>query len=315
MSSQFTHKSVLLDEAIESLAIKADGIYLDGTFGRGGHSTAILSCLGEKGRLIALDRDPQAIAFGKAMFKDDPRFQIVKANFAEMQDVADQLALAGKIDGVLLDIGVSSPQLDDAARGFSFMQDGPLDMRMDTDSGMPLSVWLDSADEADIAHILKVYGEERHSRRIARAIVEAHQASPLETTLALAEVVKRANPSWERNKHPATRAFQAFRIFINGELDALEKALSQSVEVLSSGGKLSVISFHSLEDRIVKNFIRQASQPAPVQRVRGMVIPQADDDANMRLKRVGKAIKASADEVSGNARARSAVLRVAEKLA
>jgi 16S rRNA (cytosine1402-N4)-methyltransferase len=305
------HLSVLLQPAIEALKIDPNGIYMDATFGRGGHAGRILQDLGPQGRLIALDQDPQAVEYGESLFEQDARFQIVQENFAMLADVAKQLGVVGRVDGILMDLGVSSPQLDQAVRGFSFTQDGPLDMRMDPGHGRSAAQWLAQAGAGEIAQVLKTYGEERFAKRIARAIVEARDEAPLLTTGRLAEVVSRANPAWEKGKHPATRSFQAIRIYINGELDALRQGLESIVDVLSVQGRLAVISFHSLEDRIVKRFMRDQAVgerfPAGV--------PVTDDQRNPRLKLVGKAIRPDAGEIEVNPRARSAVLRVAERCA
>jgi 16S rRNA (cytosine1402-N4)-methyltransferase len=305
------HLSVLLRPSIEALNIRPAGIYLDGTFGRGGHSRLILESLGDAGRLIAIDRDPQAVAYGEQMFDGDPRFEIVHSSFDRIGDVAEQFGVVGRIDGILLDLGVSSPQLDQAERGFSFGKDGPLDMRMDNTQGVSAADWLNQAEGREIAEVLKVYGEERHAKRIARAIVAARDEMPIETTGQLAEVVAKANPSWEKNKHPATRSFQAIRIHINGELEAIKTCLGQVLDVLALGGRLAVISFHSLEDRIVKRFMRDQARgdrfPPGV--------PVRQDQLRPRLKLIGKAISPSSEEIAGNPRARSAVLRVAERLA
>ena len=304
------HRPVLLDEALEALAIRPEGIYLDGTFGRGGHSAAILQCLNENGRLLAVDKDPQAIEVAKQRFGADSRFSIVRGSFTMLGDEVASRGWQGKVDGILLDLGVSSPQLDDAQRGFSFRHDGPLDMRMDPDSGISAAQWLNSAKEAEIAQVLKEYGEERFAKRIARAIVQQREQQPITTTARLAKIVADANPKWERDKNPATRSFQAIRIFINSELDELELVLNQSVEMLAPGGRLAVISFHSLEDRRVKRFMRDEA--------RGGVFPPAlpltDIQLNRRLRVVGKDIRAGRQELADNPRARSAVLRVAERL-
>ncbi|MEX1199214.1 MAG: 16S rRNA (cytosine(1402)-N(4))-methyltransferase RsmH [Methylophaga sp.] len=305
------HLPVLLEEAVTALAIKPDGFYVDGTFGRGGHSRAILQQLNDDGRLLGLDRDPQAIIAGQALAAEDSRFNIEHCAFSQLSDVIHQRLWQQRIDGILLDIGVSSPQLDEAARGFSFMQDGPLDMRMDTSSGISAAQWLAQAEEVEIATVIKTLGEERYGKRIARAIVEQRQQTPLTTTRQLAELIDKASPSRDKFKHPATRTFQAIRIFINNELDELSSALEQAIEVLAVGGRLAVISFHSLEDRIVKRFLRDEAKgddlPAH--------FPIRAAELNPRLKIVGKAIQASDSEVAANPRARSAVLRVAEKLA
>lgn len=309
MQVELTHTSVLLDEAVEGLAVRPDGLYVDGTFGRGGHSRAVLERLGPGGRLIGFDKDPQAIAEGSRLAAEDGRFVVVQRSFAEMADELRLRELAGKVDGILLDLGVSSPQLDDAGRGFSFMQDGPLDMRMDPDRGQSAAEWINSAGESEIADVLYTYGEERFSRRMARAIVERREQQPFTRTSDLADVIKQANPAWEKHKHPATRAFQGIRIYINRELEDLAAGLEAAVAMLSPGGRLAVISFHSLEDRMVKQFMRREAKGAPVPRD----LPIRQDQIATRLKLIGKAIKPSATELTANQRARSAVLRVAER--
>lgn len=258
MMENFKHTTVLLDEAVNGLNIRPDGIYIDGTFGRGGHSRLILSQLGEEGRLLAIDRDPQAIAVAQTI--NDPRFSIIHGPFSALADYVAERELTGKIDGILLDLGVSSPQLDDAERGFSFMRDGPLDMRMDPTRGQSAAEWLQTAEEADIAWVLKTFGEERFAKRIARAIVERNREQPMTRTKELAEVVAAATPVKDKFKHPATRTFQAVRIWVNSELEEIEQALKSSLSVLAPGGRLSIISFHSLEDRIVKRFMREQSR-------------------------------------------------------
>ena len=262
MTASFQHISVLLNESIEGLAIKPDGIYIDGTFGRGGHSRTILAQLGPEGRLYSIDRDPQAIA--EAQKIDDPRFTIVHGPFSGIAEYAQRYDLVGKVDGVLFDLGVSSPQLDDAERGFSFMKDGPLDMRMDPTSGMPVSAWLAQADLDDITWVIREFGEDKHARRIAKAIVEYRENElnePLTRTSQLAKLISDAAPkSFKEKKHPATRAFQAFRIYINSELEEIDTALRGASDILAPQGRLSVISFHSLEDRMVKRFMRKESQ-------------------------------------------------------
>jgi 16S rRNA (cytosine1402-N4)-methyltransferase len=310
VTQAYTHQPVLLAEVLTALSIKPDGVYVDGTFGRGGHANAILAELGPQGRLLAMDRDPEAVQSAEQQFGTDPRFEIEQGAFTMLSKVIAQRQLQGKVNGLLLDLGVSSPQLDDASRGFSFSADGPLDMRMDPSSGVSASEWLESASESDIARVLKVFGEERFSRRIARSVVETRQASPLRTTRQLAELIEAAVPRREKNKHPATRSFQAIRIFINGELDEITAVLEQAIDVLAPHGRMAVISFHSLEDRIVKRFIRdeyRGEQPPEE-------FPLAGMDYVPRLKPVGKAVRAAAAEVDQNPRARSAVLRVAERL-
>jgi 16S rRNA (cytosine1402-N4)-methyltransferase len=305
------HRPVLLEAAVAALNLRADGCYVDGTYGRGGHAAAILAALGAHGRLIAFDKDPQAVAHARERFGADPRFQIEHASFSALQAVAEREGLVRRIDGLLLDLGVSSPQLDDAGRGFSFQHDGPLDMRMDCSRGQSAAQWLARADEDEIATVLRDYGEERFARRIARAIVAARLAQPLRTTAELAALVERASPSRERHKHPATRSFQAIRIYINRELEDLQAGLRQALEVLAAGARLAVISFHSLEDRIVKRFLREAAQGERLPK--GLPVPDSARRPRMRL--IGKPIQADAAEVALNPRARSAVLRVAEVLA
>ncbi len=310
-SVDFSHRPVLLDECLQALQIKPDGIYVDATFGRGGHAAAILARLGPAGRLLGLDKDPQAIAEAQQTFGAEPRFSIHHGSFSEMTQVLAEQGLLGKVDGVLMDLGVSSPQLDDAERGFSFMRDGPLDMRMDNSGGVSAAEWLAKAKEADIAKVLKEYGEERFSKRVARVIVEARQEAPVETTGQLTEIIKAVMPRQrEQDKHPATRSFQGIRIFINRELDDLRLCLEQMLEILSQEGRLVVISFHSLEDRIVKRFMRDQARgddfPAD--------LPVTVDQLNPKMRLVTKAIRASKAELEQNPRARSAVLRVAEKI-
>lgn len=303
------HQAVLLEEAVEALAIRASGVYIDGTFGRGGHSRRILQALGAEGRLIAFDKDPDAIAVAEKEFGSDSRFRIVHGSFTMLQQVVEQEGLMHAVDGVLLDLGVSSPQLDDAARGFSFMHGGPLDMRMNTAAGETAAEWLARAPEEEISLVLRDYGEEKFHRRIARAIVEQRSEAPLETTAELVELIDKAVPRKDKFKHPATRSFQAIRIHINRELEDLDAVLQQAMNVLAPGGRLSIISFHSLEDRRVKRFIRDNSRPPQVPRH----LPQPD--VKPPLKKLGKAIRASDREINMNPRARSAVLRVAEKVA
>ena len=310
MQENFKHTTVLLDEAVNGLNIREDGIYIDGTFGRGGHSRLILSQLGEKGRLIAIDRDPQAIAAAAEI--TDPRFSITHGPFSALAEYVAERDLVGKIDGILLDLGVSSPQLDDAERGFSFMRDGPLDMRMDPSRGHSAAEWLLHAEEADIAFVLKTYGEERFSKRIARAIVERNREQPMTRTRELAEVISVAMPVKDKFKHPATRSFQAIRIWINSELEEIDIALKGAVEVLAPQGRLSVISFHSLEDRLVKRFMRDQSRGPQVPAGIPMTEHQLRALGGRELKLLGKMSPGDA-EVSENPRARSSVLRIAEK--
>lgn len=309
VGEQEDHFTVLLHETVNGCVVDPDGIYVDGTFGRGGHSELLLSKLSDHGRLFGFDKDPQAIATGEALEKKDPRFTIIKASFSELQS---QLHARGieKIDGLLLDLGVSSPQLDDAERGFSFMRDGPLDMRMDPTSGESAEDWIARVSPEELARVMKEYGEERFARRMANAVVREREVQHINRTVQLAEILKEANPAWEKHKHPATRAFQGIRIYINNELGDLESILDQSIDVLKVGGRLAVISFHSLEDRMVKRFIRRQEQGRPVPRG----LPVLDDDLGKTMKKMSKAIKPKANEVGGNVRARSAVLRIAERI-
>ncbi len=305
------HQTVLLDEAVAALVQDQGGIYIDGTFGRGGHSGAILKTLNSVGRLIAVDKDPEAIAVAQQFFGDDDRFSVFHTSFSELEDLLSEKQLVGNVNGVLLDLGVSSPQLDEAQRGFSFQQDGPLDMRMNTEVGISARDWIASAEENEMITVFREFGEERYARRIAKAIVEKRHTAPIETTLQLAGIVAEAHPAWEKNKHPATRVFQAIRIFINRELDDLQCLLDGVVDLLAVGGRLVVISFHSLEDRMVKNFMRDQARGEKLP----AKLPVRNEMLNVRMKLVGKAIKASVQEVEQNVRARSAVMRVAEKVA
>lgn len=305
------HTPVLLDEVLDGLAVKADGRYCDATFGRGGHSAAILDRLGPTGRLCAIDRDPEAIAAGRERFAADHRLTLVRGSFGQLEERVRAANLEGGLQGVLLDLGVSSPQLDEARRGFSFMQDGPLDMRMDNESGISAAQWLARATEREIADVLFKLGEEKFSRRIARAIVTTRGSQPITTTRQLAELVAGAVPTREPGKHPATRTFQAIRIHVNRELEEIEAALPQAVNLLAPGGRLCVISFHSLEDRMVKRFMRREAQGDPIY----AELPDVPPHARPRLKLVGGAVMASEAEVAANPRARSAVLRVAERVA
>lgn len=311
ITNTFTHTSVLLHESISALAIRENGTYVDATFGRGGHSRLILENLGEEGRLIAFDRDPTAIEASK-QFAHDNRFQIIHSAFSAMESELDKLELIGKIDGILMDLGVSSPQLDDADRGFSFMKDGPLDMRMDTSKGMSAAEWLAHAELDEITRVIKEYGEEKFGKRIAHAIVESRSENPLQTTLQLAQLIDQAVPVKDKFKHPATRAFQGIRIFINDELGEIDRGLNAAVNVAATGGRIAVISFHSLEDRFVKRFMRDLSKGMKVPA--GLPVAQADIDASKKLKTIGKAMKPSDTEVNENVRSRSSVLRVAERL-
>lgn len=293
------HIPVLLAEVIEGLQIQANGIYVDATFGRGGHSEAILDRLGPAGRLLAMDRDPVAVASGRERFGNDSRFSIVHAAFSETAAVVENAGLLGQINGLLMDLGLSSPQVDDPQRGFSFLREGPLDMRMDPTQGQSAGEFLTEASEREIADVLWRFGEERYSRRIARAVVR-QRGQPLTTTSELADLIARSVPRRERHKHPATRSFQALRIYVNRELEELQGALSDSSSFLAPGGRLVVISFHSLEDRIVKHHMRGEARPP--------------EGHQARLRIVARLIRPSDREVAQNARARSAKLRVAERL-
>jgi 16S rRNA (cytosine1402-N4)-methyltransferase len=299
----------MLREAVDALVTAQDGYYVDGTFGRGGHSRKILSVLGAGGRLLAIDKDLQARSSAQQLKEGDDRFEFEHGSFAQLPHQLHRLGIDA-VDGILLDLGVSSPQLDEGERGFSFSHDGPLDMRMDTSQGQTAAAWLATARHGDIARVLREYGEERHAGRIASAILRAREESPIDTTARLSKVVSEANPSWEHHKHPATRAFQGIRIFINRELGDLEDLLSCAVPLLKTGGRLVVISFHSLEDRIVKRFIRRLARGADIPRG----VPVTEAQIQRELRPLGKAQKPSQQEISQNPRARSAVMRVAEKL-
>ena len=311
-NSSLRHVTVLLDEAVAALAVRPDGRYLDGTFGRGGHSRLLLRQLGPEGCLLGFDKDPQAIATGQALAAEDGRFVVVQRSFAELGDEVAQRGWSGTLSGILLDLGVSSPQLDDPERGFSFLNDGPLDMRMDPSQGVSAAQWIATAAEDDIARVFKDYGEERFARRMARAVVQRRSEKPFERTADLAQVLTVANPAWEKGKNPATRAFQGLRIFINNELGDLETGLDAALEALEVGGRLVVISFHSLEDRIVKQFMRRHAKGEADKLPRDLpIIPEAFVP---RLKLIGKPQYASADEIKANPRSRSAIMRIAEKL-
>ena len=302
------HTTVLLNEAVEALAIKPDGIYVDGTFGRGGHSAQILERLGSNGRLIALDKDPAAVAVGKSW--RDTRFYMVHRGFAQLAEVLREQEVS-KVDGILLDLGVSSPQLDEAARGFSFRFDAPLDMRMDTSSGMTAAEWLATVDEGLLAEVIRDYGEERFAKQIARAVVAARAVEPIRTTRQLVELVGKTVRTREAGQNPATRTFQAIRIYLNRELEELAQVLPECVAHLQTGGRLVVISFHSLEDRIVKHFMRDMAEGDKLPRnvpIRASEVPQG------RMRLIGKAVRAGEAELQVNPRARSAVMRVAERL-
>jgi 16S rRNA (cytosine1402-N4)-methyltransferase len=302
------HKPVLLAEVIANLAIKKEGVYVDATFGRGGHALEILRLLGPKGLVLALDKDPEAVQAARLI--KDKRFRVRQGSFTELQKWMEQLDLVGKVDGILLDLGVSSPQLDEPQRGFSFLREGPLDMRMDPSQGQDAASWINTASEKEIAKVLKEYGEEKFYKRIAAAIVRAREFAPVETTLALANIVAKANPRWEKHKHPATRAFQAIRIFINNELKELQACLQQCFEVLAVGGRLLTISFHSLEHRVIKEFIREYTKGADFP----PEIPIKKEQLTVRLRCINGVIRAKDKEIAANPRARSAALRVMEKL-
>ncbi len=307
--SHSPHTPVMLAEVLEALRVVPEGVYVDATYGRGGHSGALLARLGPDGRVFAFDRDPDACAHAWRELGREPRFRIERANFAQLAEILARTELTGRVNGILLDLGVSSPQLEDAARGFSFTRDGPLDMRMDPQWGESAAEWLARARREDIAQVLKTCGEERWHWKIAGAIVRARAQAPIETTVQLAEIVAGAVPGHGPQRlHPATRTFQALRIFVNGELDALAAVLPQCVELLAPAGRLVVISFHSLEDRIVKRFLRSAARPTPAP------LPMLPDTPP-RIALVSGPLKPSAAEVAANPRARSAVLRVAERRA
>ena len=312
MQHDNAHISVLLAESISGLAIKPEGTYIDCTFGRGGHSGLILDNLGPNGRLIAIDRDLTAIEAAKK-YATDKRFTIEHQGFADLQMIVEKHQLTEKIDGILLDLGVSSPQLDEAERGFSFMKDGPLDMRMDTTRGQTAAEWIAVADVEDITWVLRTFGEEKHAWRIANAIVDERQETALTRTGQLAQLIKKTAPQREMKKHPATRSFQAIRIYINSELEQIEKVLSASLSVLATDGRLVVISFHSLEDRLVKQFMKKHSQGRKVPR--GLPISEEELNKGKNLSLIGRRLKPSRDEVEENVRSRSSVLRVAQRLA
>lgn len=316
VAGQLTHQSVLLNETLSALALRADGCYVDATFGRGGHTRAILNELSGQGRVIALDRDPMAIAAGRAEFAQERRLQLIHRPFAELQAALSDAGWSPGIDeqgidGVLFDLGVSSPQLDDAARGFSFMHDGPLDMRMDNSSGITAAAWLAKVSERDLQRVIVELGEEKFARRIAAAIVAQRHTQPITTTAQLAHIISAAVPMREPGKHPATRTFQALRIAVNAELEQIDQALTQVLEVLKPGGRLCAISFHSLEDQRIKRFIQVNSQDDPL----FAGLPQVPRERRAKLKRIGRAIHPSEAEIKRNPRARSAILRAAERVA
>jgi 16S rRNA (cytosine1402-N4)-methyltransferase len=303
------HQTVLLREAVDALVTLPDGIYVDGTFGRGGHSRYLLQCLNDNGRVLGVDKDLAAQAAARELAESEPRFEFFHGSFAQLPHQLRGMGIDA-VDGILLDLGVSSPQLDNGERGFSFMHDGPLDMRMDTSHGETAAHWLSRADLQDITGVLKEYGEERFARRIASAIIAAREESPIETTSQLARVVSAAHPRWEKHRHPATRSFQAIRIKVNRELEDLQEFLSVALDMLRVGGRLVVISFHSLEDRMVKRYVRDMARGDSLPRG----VPVTESALNRRMRLIGRAVRASAEEVEGNVRARSAVMRVAEKI-
>jgi 16S rRNA (cytosine1402-N4)-methyltransferase len=296
-------------EAVDALVTRPEGFYVDGTFGRGGHSRHLLQCLNDQGRVLAIDKDEAAEKAAHELEKSESRFEFFRGSFTQLPHQLRRMGIDA-VDGILLDLGVSSPQLDEGGRGFSFMHDGPLDMRMDTSRGETAAQWLSHADLQDIAGVLKEYGEERFARRIAAAIIAARENSPIETTSHLARVVSEAHPRWEKHKHPATRSFQAIRIKINRELEDLQEFLAVALDMLRIGGRLVVISFHSLEDRLVKRYMRDMARGDSLPRG----VPVTDSALNRRMRLIGKSVRASAEEVAGNVRARSAVMRVAEKI-
>lgn len=304
------HETVLLREAVSALVTNAGGFYVDGTFGRGGHARGILDSLDASGRLLAVDKDPQAETLAREWMQSEPRLSFYHGSFADLPAYLRAHELP-PLDGILLDLGVSSPQLDQGDRGFSFQQDGPLDMRMDNSCGETAAQWLARADEADIIRVLREFGEERFARRIAAAIVRERAESPITHTARLSQIVSEANPRWEKHKHPATRSFQALRIWINGELDELRALLDSALGLLAAGGRLVVISFHSLEDRMVKRFMRDLARGAPVPRG----VPLREEERRQPLRVIGKAVRADTREVAANPRARSAIMRTAERLA
>jgi 16S rRNA (cytosine1402-N4)-methyltransferase len=305
----YVHKPVLLDEVIKALNIRSDGFYIDGTFGRGGHSREIIKRLGDKGRLLAFDKDPDAVMSVGVDLIQDERFEIIKGSFTMLMRYVKQHEIKKQVSGVLFDFGVSSPQLDDIKRGFSFRYDAPLDMRMNPTEGESASEWLNKASEKEIADVIYKYGEERASRKISKAIIKIRKKTPIHRTKQLAEIICKAIPSNKKDIYPATKTFQAFRIYINHELDEIREVLPQATDVLCKGGRLAAISFHSLEDRIVKRFMRDQSKPKD----QPLELPVAQDYRDIKLKLVGKKIRPSEDEVSKNQRARSALLRVAER--
>ena len=307
--TKFTHQTVLLNEAVDALSIRSDGIYVDGTFGRGGHSKKILMNLGPTGRLIVFDKDPQAIEVAMKLSSEDERVSVVHNGFSSLSTALNELGIA-KVDGILLDLGISSPQIDDGSRGFSFRFDAPLDMRMDTSRGLTAAQWLSEAEEKDIAEVIKTYGEERFNRQIARAIVERRTENPITTTGELAALAAQVVRTRERGQDPATRTFQAIRIFINRELEEVKNVLPQAIASLNARGRLAVISFHSLEDRIVKQYFKSLVEKPKLPR---WAMVKDEDLPAAPIELMGKAIKPSAEEILANPRSRSAIMRVVEK--
>lgn len=310
-TQQFEHAPVLHAKVLQYMDIKPDGYYVDGTFGRGGHACSILAQLGENGRLVIMDKDPEAIKQARLLLGADSRVTILHDDFENLSDHIASLNLSQQIDGVLLDLGVSSPQLDDAERGFSFQRNGPLDMRMNPEQGQSASEWLAQAEESEIARVLWEYGEERGSRRIAKRIIEAREEGCIDDTATLSALISGCIPQGKNHKHPATRSFQAIRIHINQELEHIHKVLDSIFDILKIGGRVLVISFHSLEDRVVKRFFKKHSTNPQIPR--GLPIRESEIVSNIRLTLIGKAIKADEIELKQNPRARSAVLRVAER--
>jgi 16S rRNA (cytosine1402-N4)-methyltransferase len=311
MQESTSHQAVLLQEVIDALAIRPDGVYVDATFGRGGHTRAILNALNSQGRLLALDRDPEAESFARQFLVSDARFIFERSPFSRLAEIADKHGIKKSVQGILLDVGVSSPQLDNSWRGFSFNKEGPLDMRMDPTAGISASEWLACVSEKRLSQVLKEFGEERFHRRIARAIIQARRSAPFDTTLQLANIIATAVPGRESGRHPATRSFQAIRIFINQELTELESVLSQALRILAPHGRLVVISFHSLEDRVVKHFMRKSSRG--LEFPPDLPIPMSQSNAPLRV--IGRIVRPTVTEKVVNPRARSAVMRVAERLA
>ena len=310
MAENYQHVTVLLDEAVDALLVKPDGLYVDGTFGRGGHSLKIVERLGEQGRLLVVDKDPEAIQVAKDLFVDDPRVMIFHGSFADFTTGLDDLGIKKAIDGFLLDLGVSSPQIDDASRGFSFQRDGALDMRMNPEAGQSAAEWLAEAKDTEIMEVLWKYGDERFARRITQRILERRETKPLETTLQLANLISEAVPrKFHGKRHPATKSFQAIRIFINKELADLESCLESGAERLAVEGRMVVISFHSLEDRMVKRYFKKLSTPAPVPRG----LPILESNIELPFRTIGKAMKPDSREVAENVRSRSSVMRILER--